>query len=134
MVFFDTNIFIYVVSSSPEDAARRQVAQGLLFEHRFGLSVQVLQEFMDATLRKKHLQLTPEEVSEMVSLLIAYPVAETTIALARAAFEIKVRHGISYWDAAIVAAALELGCHTLYSEDLNHGQDYDGVRVINPFL
>jgi predicted nucleic acid-binding protein len=40
---------------------------------------------------------------------------------------------ISYWDAAIVAAAKKLGCHTLYSEDLNDGQDYDGVTVVNPF-
>jgi predicted nucleic acid-binding protein len=40
---------------------------------------------------------------------------------------------ISQWDASIIAAALELGCHTLYSEDLNSGQDYSGIRVINPF-
>ena len=35
---------------------------------------------------------------------------------------------------AIIAAALELGCETVYSEDLNHGQLYAGVRVVNPFL
>jgi predicted nucleic acid-binding protein len=50
------------------------------------------------------------------------------------AISAKQRFGISYWDAAILAAAKQLGCHTVYSEDLNHGQDYDGVRVVNPFL
>jgi predicted nucleic acid-binding protein len=44
------------------------------------------------------------------------------------------RFQLSQWDATIIAAALELGCHTVYSEDLNHGQDYGGVTVINPFL
>jgi predicted nucleic acid-binding protein len=44
------------------------------------------------------------------------------------------RYQISQWDATILAAARALGCHTLYSEDFNHGQDYEGVRVVNPFV
>ena len=44
------------------------------------------------------------------------------------------RYKISYWDAAILAAATELGCTTLYTEDLNHGQTYESVQVINPFV
>jgi predicted nucleic acid-binding protein len=48
--------------------------------------------------------------------------------------QIKERYKLSYWDSAILAAGLELGCHTLYSENLNHGQKYAGVRVINPFV
>ena len=51
----------------------------------------------------------------------------------RTAAEIADRHGVSYWDAAIVAAARILGCYAVYSEDLNDGQSYDGVVVINPF-
>jgi predicted nucleic acid-binding protein len=50
------------------------------------------------------------------------------------ALEVRKRYQISYWDSAIIAAAAELGCETVYSEDLNHGQLYAGVRVINPFL
>ncbi len=46
---------------------------------------------------------------------------------------IRRRFQLSHWDSTILAAAQELGCHTLYSEDLNHGQSYDGLRVINPF-
>ncbi len=48
--------------------------------------------------------------------------------------QIRRKFQVSHWDATIIAAALELGCNTLYSEDLNHGQSYDGVGVVNPFL
>jgi len=47
--------------------------------------------------------------------------------------EIAARYKISNWDAAIVAAAIEAGCDTLYSEDFSDGQSYGGVRVENPF-
>ena len=133
MVFFDTNIFIYVVSAAPADQRNSAIAQRLMADSDFGLSVQILQEFMDVTLRKKHLGLTQEEIRDMVNLMAGYPLVETSVALARRAFEIKTCFDIRYWDASILAAAQELGCHTLYSEDLNHGQDYGGVRVLNPF-
>jgi predicted nucleic acid-binding protein len=133
MVFFDTNIFIYIVSAALADRAKKEIAERLLSESEFCLSVQILQEFMDVTLRKTQLGLTPAEISDMIRRMVAYPVLETSLALAQRAFDIKIRYGIRYWDAAIVAAALELGCHTIYSEDLSHGQDYDGVTVINPF-
>ena len=54
--------------------------------------------------------------------------------LVLAAMETRDRFGISYWDAAIVEAARMLGCSEILSEDLSHGQDYAGVRVVNPFL
>ena len=50
-----------------------------------------------------------------------------------AALATVVRFQISYWDAAIIEAARALGCDTVLSEDLNDGQDYAGVRVLNPF-
>ena len=134
MVFFDTNIFIYIVSSAPADRDKREIAQSLLTESEFCLSVQILQEFMDVTLRKTQLGLTHVEISDMVRHMAGYPLVETSVALAQRAFDIKIRFGIRYWDAAMVAAALELGCHTIYSEDLSHGQDYGGVIVLNPFL
>ena len=54
-------------------------------------------------------------------------------ALVLEAIDAKQRFGVSYWDAAIVTAARQMGCQTVYSEDLNHGQIYDGVTVVNPF-
>jgi predicted nucleic acid-binding protein len=44
------------------------------------------------------------------------------------------RYRVSHWDATIIAAAQSLGCKTLYSEDLNHGQIFDGVQIVNPFV
>jgi predicted nucleic acid-binding protein len=55
------------------------------------------------------------------------------VGLVLAAMETRDRFGISYWDAAIVEAARTLGCAEVLSEDLSHGQDFDGVRVLNPF-
>jgi predicted nucleic acid-binding protein len=50
------------------------------------------------------------------------------------AVDIQQRHHISYWDAAIIAAAEELGAPTVYTEDLNHGQKFASITVVNPFL
>jgi len=61
------------------------------------------------------------------------PTLDLTPALFRAALNIHRRFQISYWDAAIIAAAKQMGCRTVYSEDLSAGQNYDGVTVINPF-
>ena len=58
---------------------------------------------------------------------------EMTLKLLRAALATKDRFHISYWDAAIVEAARQMGCYTILPEDLNHGQDYGGVKAINPF-
>lgn len=57
-----------------------------------------------------------------------------TVGLIRRAWELQSRFQLSHWDSTIVAAALGLGCGTLYSEDLAHGQRYEGLRVLNPFL
>jgi predicted nucleic acid-binding protein len=51
----------------------------------------------------------------------------------QAALAIKERHGLSYWDSAILAAARAAGCREVWSEDLAGGHDYDGVGVVNPF-
>ena len=70
---------------------------------------------------------------EFLHPLAALPIQEITVELFNTATEIRARFGISYWDAAILAAAKMLGCEAVYSEDLSHEQNYDGVMVINPF-
>ena len=70
---------------------------------------------------------------EFLRPLRTLPTQEITVELFETATEIKARFGISYWDAAILAAAKTLGCEAVYSEDLSQQQDYDGVRVMNPF-
>lgn len=63
----------------------------------------------------------------------AFPTIDVTPALFRAAVNVQQRFQLSYWDAAILAAAKQMGCRAVYSEDLNDGQDYDGMTVVNPF-
>lgn len=71
---------------------------------------------------------------KVLESLGSYPVLPISESLFWAALAIRRQHQISYSDSAIIAAAAALGCRTLYSEDLNHGQYYSGVQVLNPFL
>lgn len=130
--FFDTNILLYAASGAVNETAKRMVARDLLARDGGGLSVQVLAEFyVNATAKFK---LPEDKVIRILESLENYPVIPISESVFWSALEIRKRHQISYWDSAIIAAALELGCETVYSEDLNHGQLYAGVRVINPFL
>ena len=129
----DTNVLIYAVSNREVDAGKRARAEATLMEPDLALSVQVLQEFYSqATRPQGPAGLTHEQAMEFLRPLRTLPTQEITVELFDTATEIRNRFGISYWDAAILAAAKMLGCDAVYSEDLSHEQDYDGVRVINP--
>ena len=132
-VFLDANILLYASSAAATDAEKRERAQTLILEERFALSAQVLQEFIANALRKKSLGLTEANIDATLTLASNVPVQPITRELIVEAVALRRRFQISHWDATILAAARALGCHTLYSEDLNSGQDYDGVRVVNPF-
>jgi predicted nucleic acid-binding protein len=77
--------------------------------------------------------ITNDQAAALVEAYLLFTVLETTVALMQAALETKQRFRISYWDAAVIEAARTLACDTVLSEALSHGQDYDGVRVENPF-
>ena len=77
--------------------------------------------------------MTHDEAVAVLQALAPFPVWPVSPQLVLDAIEAKQRFGISYWDAAILTAARLMGCHTVYSEDLNAGQAYDGVTVVNPF-
>jgi predicted nucleic acid-binding protein len=134
MRFVDTNVLLYAVSTAPAEAPKAQAARRLLEADDLALSVQVLQEFyVQATRGGRKNRLTHEQAALLVEAWLRFPVQETTVPLMQAALETKRRHRISYWDAAVVEAARLLECAVLLSEDLAHGQNYDGVRVVNPF-
>lgn len=132
--FLDTNILLYAGSAAAADASKRRIAEELISSRRFGISTQVVQEYIANALGKKALGLGARNVQGLLDSLPDLVVLPVTVPLIRKAWSLRSRHTLSYWDAAILTAAQELGCHTLYSEDLNHGQTYDGVKVINPFL
>jgi predicted nucleic acid-binding protein len=131
--FIDTNVLLYAASGASVDQPKRRAARSLLARPGIGFSAQVLQEFYHAAVCKKRLAITHTAALAILAALAPFPVLPVTRELVLAAADIRERHRISYWDAAIVAAARDLGCHTLYSEDLNPGQEFDGVRVVNPF-
>ena len=131
--FIDTNILLYASSKAPEDQTKRQVARGLLTRPDIGFSAQVLQEFYAVAVVKQRLQMTHDEAVAVLQSLAAFPVWPISRELVLDAISAKQRFGIAYWDAAIVTAARQMGCQTVYSEDLNAGQNYNGVTVVNPF-
>ena len=133
-VFVDTNILIYAGSAHPDDASKRAVALNILRRIDIGFSAQVMQEYYDVACRKGRLGLSHQEALIALRSLALRPVVPITADLVLRAAVVSERFRISYWDAAIVAAARELGCHTIYSEDLSHQQDYGGLTVVNPFV
>lgn len=133
-VFLDTNILLYSISSEPGEAQKRARAIALLDRDDVRLSVQVLQEFYVQATRATRPDALPHGIAAgLVRVWQRFGVQETTVALLNAALEIKARYGFSYWDAAIVAAALAQGCGELYSEDMSDGQIVEGLRIVNPF-
>ncbi len=135
MRFVDTNVLLYAISKAPEEQDKAEIALAILDTGDLALSVQVLQEFyVQATRPDKADSITHEQASRLIESWLRFPVQETTVELVRASLWAKARYQISYWDAAIVEAARFLRCEVILSEDLSAGQDYGGVRVMNPFL
>jgi predicted nucleic acid-binding protein len=128
--FFDTNILIYAIA---QDDARGARAEELLAGGG-RVSVQVLNEFVSVARRK--LRMPWNEVTEALDAIgiLCSPPVPITISTHESALKIAQQHGYEIYDALIVAAALEAGCATLYSEDLQDGQVIDGKLTIrNPF-
>ena len=134
MRFLDTNILLYSVSSAQNERTKRETAERLLLEPDNALSVQVLQEFYaQATRPTRAARLTHETAVRLIGTWLRFPVQSITVAVMSDALDIKAAAGLSYWDAAIVAAAKALGCRELFSEDMADGRDIGGVRIVNPF-
>jgi len=132
--FFDTNILLYSISRDVAEAGKRRLAIALLNGDDGALSVQVLQEFYwQATRVTRAGRLSHDMAVALIKRWTRFRVQEINLAILNAALEIRVAHGFSYWDSAIIAAARALGCQELYTEDLSHGRQVEGVLIINPF-
>jgi predicted nucleic acid-binding protein len=132
--FLDTNVLLYSISTNPADAEKRACALALLDADDNALSVQVLQEFYVQAIRATRPNPLPQDIAAgLIRTWLRFKVQEITVPVMLDALKIKARYGISYWDAAIVAAARALGCRELCSEDMAHGCNYEGTTVINPF-
>jgi predicted nucleic acid-binding protein len=132
--FLDTNIFLYC--DDPSHTAKQRRALELVLEHkarRTGVvSLQVLQEyFVNATGK---LGIDPEVARHKVEVYSRLEVVEPVTADILAAIDFHRLHRISYWDALVLHCARRSGCRILLTEDLQHGREFDGVKIINPFL
>jgi predicted nucleic acid-binding protein len=129
----DTNLLVYAFSKATRDAAKTRIARDWIRRDDWGVSVQVLQEFYVNVIRTPH-ELGHDDALAMIEeIASSRPVAAIDVPLMRHALQLKSRYRISYWDAAVIAGAHRLGASVLVSEDLAHGQNYGGIRVLNPF-
>ena len=135
MTFIDTNILLYAVCPGSHERAKAEKARDILRRDHLALSVQVLQEFyVQATRPTRTQPLSHTDAAALITLWLRFHVVELSVRLMQTALRLKDRYQTSYWDAAILAAADTAGCTELLSEDLDPGQSYEAVRVINPFL
>ena len=127
--FFDTNLLLYLFSSSPEKADTVEI----LLSEGGTISVQVLNEF--AAVARRKLQMTFAEISETVDTLTqTLKVVPLTLETHRRGLQLAERYGYSVYDAMILAAALESGCKQLLTEDLQHQQRVEStLDILNPF-
>lgn len=127
--FFDTNVLIYVVAGSSAKAKRaeRIIAAGGI------ISVQVLNELANVARRK--MQLSWAETRGFLSLIRGLlPVHPITVEIHETGLAVAERHGLSIYDAMIVASALHADCDRLWTEDMQHGMRIDGrLTIANPF-
>lgn len=132
--FVDTNVLIYAIESNGPDPAKTTVAVALLRRPNVCLSTQVLGEFYRAVRSpRRQIPLTHEEAIAWVQLWKRFDVRAITVPHVDLALELADRYRINYYDALIIAAARFSDCHVIFSEDLNDGQSFGGVRVENPF-
>jgi predicted nucleic acid-binding protein len=133
--FVDTNILVYAIAG--DDPERSPVAQDLLrklmLNRELRTSTQVLQELYVTLTRKGKLPMLPRAALRYIDQIAAWPVAVTDFRAVRRAIELSIGSMLSFWDALIVVAAEGSGAKTLYSEDLQAGQELLGVRIVNPF-
>jgi predicted nucleic acid-binding protein len=132
--FFDTNVLVY--SDDPRYPVKRAKAIDLVLDHlrqRTGVvSLQVLQEYFVSATGK--LKLDAVLAKRRVEFFARFHVAEPKVSDILAAIDLHRLHGISLWDTLILRSAKQSGCSVLLTEDMQHGQVIDGVRIVNPFL
>ena len=134
--FIDTNVFIYQLEALDErkSAIAEQLIRDGIANGTACISFQVIQETLNIVLRKAAIPLDREAARSYLETVLA-PLfrVPATVDLYQRALDVQGRYRYSFYDSLIVAAALVAGCKRLYSEDLQHGQQIDGLTIHNPF-
>jgi predicted nucleic acid-binding protein len=131
--FFDTNVLVYADDKAAPAKQRR--ALELVAEHRRAgtgaISLQVLQEYYVTVTRKLHVD--ARIARRKVELLAEFDVATPDVADILAAIDLTRLHSFSFWDALVLRSAQQSGCAVLFTEDMQHAREMDGLRIVNPF-
>ncbi len=132
--FVDTNVLVYVFDD--DSPAKQRIARRLLEERadQIVVSTQVLGEFYVTVTRKLARPLTAEQAIEALDALCVLPVRGLGVDMVRSAVRRSASSQVSYWDALIIESALDARATVLLTEDLQDGQEFGPLRVINPFL
>jgi len=133
-VFFDTNVLVYCTdTTAPEKQA---IARALVSQASANgdalVSTQVLIELFNVLTRKQ--QMPQAHAKTLVMAYTHWAVVPSDVALVTTAIEKSIQHQLSIWDAMVIEAAMRGGAQTLYSEDLTHGQRFESLTVVNPFI
>jgi predicted nucleic acid-binding protein len=135
-VFLDTNVLLYAVDE--KDVAKRDRARQWLtacWQRRCGrLSTQVLSEFYANARKKFDSAISAGDARAEVRRYQTWKPWVIDHATVETAWAVESRYGLNYWDALVVAAAQHQGCTVLLTEDMQHDQQIDSVRIVNPFL
>ena len=134
--FLDTNIFAYTFDSAAP--RKSKVASELMLRAvatRQGIvSYQVVQEFFNVAIRRFAVPLTTAECEQYLTTVFRPLLAvNSSTALYFEALQLRAKHQLQWYDSLIVAAAMEANCAILYTEDLQNGREFGGLRVQNPF-
>lgn len=134
--FLDTNIVVYTFDAESTQKKRRaqELVEQALRTHEGVVSTQVVQEFLNVATVKFTAPLKLSDAQQFLHDVLA-PLCTvfSSIDLFQRALVLQQETKYSFYDSLIIGGALQAGCETLYSEDLHHGQQIRGVRILNPF-
>jgi predicted nucleic acid-binding protein len=133
-IFIDTNIWVYSLDSKDQEKRNhaRQILRKIVDAHQPVLSTQVIQEFYVVATAKLGADLLG--VKNIIHNFHNMEIVNIDLELVEEASDISILSKLSFWDSLIIAAAEKAKCEHIFSEDLNSGQTYRGVKVLNPFL
>jgi predicted nucleic acid-binding protein len=136
LFFLDTNLFVYSFDTTEPEKQRiaQQLIQGALHTRQGLISSQIVQEFLNIALRKFAQPMTASEARVYLQIVLM-PLCQhfPSVAFYERALELQVETGYAWYDTLVVTAAVEVGCQTLLSEDLQHRRVVQGVTILNPF-
>ena len=134
--FVDTNLLVYSRdASNPEKHTQAKQWLTQLWQQETGrISTQVMNEYYVTVTQKLKPGLSKEAARSDLRALAVWQPLDISVPLIESAWEIQDQYAYSWWDSLVIAAALFLDCDYLLSEDMQHGQSFGKLKIINPFI